>query len=142
MDKQSAEFNKLNTGPDQTDYIRKSFRVPVEDPLKVWVMINTRRYPVLDICFDGVRILINEMSEFQVEQSLSNCELTIFDVFIGSLQGRVIHVSAGENKALQCGIQWMDASENEAQKIFQIVSKMKNQLLTDDDMPFDTSQKN
>lgn len=141
MDKQSTEFNTLNRDLDQSDHIRKSFRVPVAEAQKVWVMIHTRRYPVLDICFDGVRILLNEMSEFEVEQSLSNCELNIFDMHIKGLQGRVVHVSFSENKELQCGIQWMGASENEAQKIFQIVSKMKNQLLTDDGISFDSPQK-
>lgn len=142
MNNQSIEFNKMNKDLDPSDRIRKSFRVPVEDALKVWVMISAQRYSVLDICFDGVRILIDDSFEFQAGQSLLNCELNIFDVFIEGLQGRVIHISSGENKELQCGIQWIGASESEAQKIFQIVSKMKKKLLTDDDLSFDSPQKN
>lgn len=141
MDKQSTEFNKLNRDLDQSDHIRKSFRVPVSEAQKVWVMIHTRRYPVLDICFDGVRILLNEIPEFEVEQSLSNCELNIFEVHVDGLQGRVVHISSCENKEIQCGIQWMGASESKAKKIFEIVSKMKNQVLTDADVSFESPQK-
>ncbi len=138
MNNQSIEFGKIGKDPDLPDNVRKSFRVPIEDAQKVWVMVNARRYAILDICFDGVRILIDNDSDFKIEQSLLDCELNLFNSLVDGLNGRVVHITLSETKELQCGIQWMDASEGKAVKIFDIVSKMKNQLLKGDIISFDS----
>lgn len=132
MNSQSIEFDKINQESAIPKIIRKSFRVPIEDSKNVWVVIQGRQYPVKDICLDGIGIVLEEYSLFSIDQTIKNCELTIFNVSIKNLNGRVVHLSLNLGKELQCGIQWVDMEEKAADQISKIVLKMKEQLLKDD----------
>ncbi|MCK5836434.1 MAG: hypothetical protein KAH09_04135 [Desulfobacula sp.] len=132
MNDQSLEFRKMKDIPGLPERVRKSFRIPVEDSQKVWVLINNKRYPVLDICLNGISIALDDNGAFTIDQTINNCELNILDESIEALNGRVIHFSSYLGEDWQCGIQWMDMNEITTRQISMIVLKMKEQLLKDD----------
>ncbi len=138
MNKQSIEFGKSKEDAELPDVVRKSFRVPVEDVQKVWAMIRNKKHAVLDVCFDGVRIAIENKAAFTIDEALSDCELKLFNVSIEGLNGKVVHISSADKKEWQCGIHWIDMQEDKARQILEIVSKMKKQLLKDDVISFDS----
>lgn len=131
MNDQSIEFQKIKQDSALPENVRKTFRVPVEEKKNVWVVINDKRYPVQDICLDGIGIVLENDLSFIVGQGLLNCELNIFNVLIKKLNGQIVHLTSAKGKKLQCGIQWIDMEKGIADKIFKIVSKMKEQLLKD-----------
>ncbi|WP_300459809.1 hypothetical protein [Desulfobacula sp.] len=132
MEDQSLEFKKIKDIPGFPESVRKSFRIPVEDSQKAWVLINNKRYPVLDICPDGIGIGLDDNGTFTIDQTIGNCELNISDESIKALNGKVIHFSSCLDENWQCGIQWMDMDEKTAHQISKIVLTMKEQLLKDD----------
>ena len=132
MSHQSIEFQKTKENIPLPEIVRKSFRIPIEDTENVWVVINGNRYPVLDICLDGIGIALEKESAFTIEQELLNCELTIFNVLIKNLNGQIVHLTSDEDKNLQCGVQWIDMEKAAIDQISEIVSKMKEQLLKED----------
>ena len=129
MSHQSIEFQKTKENIPLPEIVRKSFRIPIEDTENIWVVINGDRYPVLDICLDGIGIALEKDSVFIIEQELLNCELTIFNVLIKNLNGQIVHLTSDKDKNLQCGVQWRDMEEAAIDQISEIVSKMKEQLL-------------
>jgi c-di-GMP-binding flagellar brake protein YcgR len=131
MDDQSLEFNKIKDIPGLPEIVRKSFRIPFEENQKVWVLINNKRYPVLDICLDGIGIALDDNQTFTIDQTVNNCELNVLDESIKNLNGRIIHSSLCIGEDWQCGIQWKDMDEVTARQISMIVLKMKEQLLKD-----------
>ena len=132
MSDQTIEFQKTKENIPLPEIVRKSFRIPIEDKENGWVVINGNRYPVLDICLDGIGIALENDSVFTIEQKLLNCELTIFNELIKNLNGQIVHLTSDQDKNLQCGIQWVDMDETAIDQISQIVSNMKQQLLKED----------
>lgn len=138
MNDQPIEFDTQNANPDIPEIVRKSFRVPLENTQDVWVRINDRRYSVLDINFNGVRIAIEGQAGFNIEQAFTHCEFNLFDLSIKGLSGKVVHRSLNETKGWQCGILWTDLHMRDAERILEIVSTMKKQLLKDDEISLDS----
>lgn len=138
MNSQSIEFDKINEDSSGPETVRKSFRVPVEDHENIWVVINTRRYSLQDISLEGIGIVLDDTSGFDIEQILNNCELNIFNVSIKELTGRVVHLSSEFGSALHCGIEWIDMKEKGTDEISKIIKTMKKQLLEDDNISFDS----
>ena len=138
MNSQSIEFDKINEDSSLPEIVRKSFRVPVEDNENIWVVINAKRYSLLDISLGGIGIVLDDTSAFTVAQTLKNCELNIFDVSIKELNGRVVHLSSDFGTALHCGIEWIDMQEKRAGQISKIIETMKKKLLEDDNISFDS----
>ncbi len=132
MSNQSIEFQKTKENIPLPEIVRKSFRIPIDDKENGWVVINKNRYQVLDICLDGIGISLEKDSEFATEQALLNCELTLFNVLIKNLNGKIIHLTSDKDKNLQCGIQWIDMEKGAIDQILEIVSNMKKQLLKED----------
>lgn len=132
MNKQSDEFDKSKEDDDIPNIVRKAFRVPVDDSSEVWAVIDHERYPVLDIAFDGIKIALRDEEQLVQQQVIKDCELNIFDVSFKGINGRVVHISLTENNEWQCGIHWIDITEDTARQIFEIVSKLKDKLLKDD----------
>ncbi|MCD4721498.1 MAG: hypothetical protein K8S13_16795 [Desulfobacula sp.] len=137
MSDQSIEFQKTKENISLSEIVRKSFRVPIEDKENVWVLINKKRYQVLDICLDGIGIALEKDSAFITEQALLNCELNIFNVLIKNLNGQIVHLTSDKDKKLQCGVQWIDLEKGAIDQISEIISKMKEQLLKDVGISFD-----
>ena len=132
MKDQSIEFQEIKESSRLPETIRKAFRIPIEDHHKVWVLINNKQYPVLDICSGGIGISLDDDSVFTIDQTIENCELTIFNKSITGLTARIIHSSFSGSEAFHCGIQWKDMKETTASQISMIVLKMKEKLLKDD----------
>ncbi len=129
MSHQTIEFQKTKENIPLSEIVRKSFRIPIEDKESGWVIINGDRYPVLDICLGGIGIALENDSVFIIEQELSNCELTIFNVVVKNLKGQIVHLTTDQDKNLQGGIQWIDMEAAAIDQISEIVSDMKQQLL-------------
>ena len=140
MNDQSIEFQKIMGDKTLPEIVRKSFRIPVEDTEDVWVVIDKSRYPVLDICLDGIGIVLENNSVFTIEQALLNCELNIYGESIKDLNGKVVHFFSRRKKDWQCGIQWIDMEKRTADQISKIFFKMKEQLLKENNIPFDQEQ--
>jgi c-di-GMP-binding flagellar brake protein YcgR len=132
MSDQSIEFQKTKENIPLPEIVRKSFRIPIEDKESVWVVINKKRYQVLDICLGGIGIALEKKSQFTSEQTLSDCELTIFDVSIKNLNAQIVHLTSDKDENLQCGVQWIDLEKGVIDQISEIVLKMKEQLLKED----------
>jgi hypothetical protein len=123
MLKQDSSLNKI---------VRKYFRVPVDRPDQIWVKINNTKYPVRDICLDGVGITLEDPGTFVISQTVTDCELQISDVVLKGLNGRVVHFSLNSGKDWQCGIHWTSLDENAARRIADKLSVLKNELLSND----------
>lgn len=137
MNSQSIEFDKIKEDSSLPEIVRKSFRIPVEDSRKVWVVIDDTQYTVLDISVGGIGIALKKSSVFCVDQVLTGCRLNIFNESITDLSGRIIHFSSDTGKKWQCGLQWIDMKENSVNQISKILLKMKDKLLKDDALSFD-----
>ena len=140
MNDESIDFQKIMENTTLPEIVRKSFRVPVEDTENAWVVINEIRYPVLDICLDGIGIVLEDNSVFTIEQTLINCELNIDGESIKDLNGKVVHFFSRRKNEWQCGIQWIAMEKRTADQISEIVSKKKEQLLNDGNGSFDQEQ--
>jgi len=132
MNSPSIEFDKIKEESPLPKIIRKSFRVPVEDKNNIWVLINDKKYPVQDICPDGIGITTEDSQTFLVDQRISNCELNYFDQSVKPLSGHIVHVSAALGQDWKYGIQWKDLEKKAADRILAIVCKLKEQLLGND----------
>lgn len=137
MNDRSIESQAIKEDNSLPEIVRKSFRVPIEDKDKVWVIMNENRYRVLDICLNGIGIALDKREPFTIEQVFLNCELNIFNVSINKLSGQIVHLTSTKGKNWQCGIQWIDIKKDTADKLFSIVSKMKEQLLKGETIAFD-----
>lgn len=138
MNDRSIEFQEIKDYTSLPEIVRKSFRVPVEDKEKVWVVIDKQRYPVLDICLDGIGIALEKNAAFTIEQAVLNCELNVFDTSIKALNGQIVHLTTSKGENWQCGIQWINMEKEASEKILKIVSKMKDQLLNDESRSSDS----
>ena len=114
------------------EIVRKSFRVPVNHPGKFWVGVNTNRYPIRDICLDGVGITLEDPTGFAISQTVMNCELNIAQERIKGLNGRVIHFSLNSGKDWQLGVQWIAISKQAAGQIYEVVTTLKKELFSGD----------
>ncbi len=132
MSKGTIEFQKTKEDTSLPDIVRNSFRIPIDDKENTWVVIHKKRYPVLDICLNGISIDLEKNSPFTVEQALLNCELNIFDVSIKKLKGKIVHLTSSKEGKWRCGVRWIDMGKVTEDKIFKIISKMKDQLLKDE----------
>ncbi len=132
MSERSIEFQEIKEDTSIPKIVRKTFRIPIEDKEDIWVVINKKRYAVLDISLYGIGITLEKDSTFTIEQALLNCELNAFDVSIKKLKGQIVHLTSSKKGKWQCGVRWIDMEKETEDKILKIVSKMKNQLLNDE----------
>lgn len=133
MNSQSIEFGEIEKDINTPEIVRKSFRIPVEDHIKVMVVIDSETYPVLDISLDGVGVSLDGNCVFEMDQVLKNCELCFSDQSIKGLDGKIVHLSpTSPEKKLQGGIRWTDLSEQNDKKIANVFKEMKKQLLSDE----------
>ncbi len=131
MNNPGTESGNLKQDSAVSDGIRKSFRVPTDDNEDIWVVIDNKKYPVTDICPDGIGIVFRDDPGFTVEQILNNCNLKISNVMIQNLNGRIVHLSSESGRNFHWGIQWVGLEEKTASHLSKIVGKMKTQLLKD-----------
>ncbi|MFA5902778.1 MAG: hypothetical protein WC836_02500 [Desulfobacula sp.] len=132
MNSPSIEFDRIKEDSPLPKIVRKSFRVPVDDKQNIRVLINDKPYPLQDIGLDGIGITAKDNLAFFVDQPLSNCELTCFDVVVKNLNGRIVHVSAALDQDWKYGIQWKGLEKDKSDLISDIVHKLKEQLLAND----------
>jgi hypothetical protein len=137
MNSQSIEFNEEKNDSSLPKIVRKSFRVPVGDDNNTSVQIYGKRYHITDISIDALGIAVKGNSDFSIDQVLKGCELTLFDITIKDLNGKVVHLTLTEQKVLLYGIQWENMKESDIAHISKIVMEMKEQLLKDDGIAFD-----
>lgn len=137
MNNPSIEFQNITDDPSLPKVVRKAFRVPIEETQTAWVLIDEQQYPVLDICLGGISIAIQDNLAFNVGQQLVQCELTLFDASIKGLNGRVVHFSSNREQEWKYGIQWMDINKETASLLSTIISRMKEQLLKQDNNSLD-----
>ncbi len=132
MNSRPKTSNTINQDSSLKKIVRKYFRVPVNIPDQIWVRINNIKYPVRDICLDGVGITLEDPGAFVISQTVAGCELKISDLVVKGLDGRVVHFSLNSGKDWQCGIHWTPLENNVARRISDKVSVLKNELLSDD----------
>ncbi len=132
MSERSIEFQEIKEDTSIPKIVRKSFRIPIDVKNDVWVVINKNRYSVLDISVNGISISLEKDSGVTTEQALLNCELNIFDVSIKKLKGEIVHLTSSKEGKWRCGVRWIDMGKVTEDKIFKIISKMKDQLLKDE----------
>jgi hypothetical protein len=132
MNSQSIEFDRIKEDSPLPKIVRKSFRVPVEDIEDIRVLIHSISYPLQDIGLDGIAITVKDSLVFFVDQPLSNCELSCFNVIVKNLNGRIVHVSAVSGQDWKYGIQWTGLEKENYDLISGIVHKLKEQLLKND----------
>ncbi|MCM2286601.1 MAG: hypothetical protein NDI81_17590 [Desulfobacula sp.] len=138
MNSQSIEFDRVKKDSPLPKIVRKSFRIPVEDQINIWIKINHTPYPVQDIGIDGLSIAVKDSLTFFVDQNVSNCELHYFDAALQNLNGRIVHISAAVGQDWKYGIQWEGLEKAVSDRILSIVCEMKAQLLKKDQDPVDT----
>jgi len=129
MSSQSIEFQKIKDENSASEIVRNCFRVPIEDSTNIFLMIDTIRYTVFDICPGGIGIIPEDNAAFSIDETIENCDLHIFDHLLKNLKGRVVHCSMGEEMSLQCGIQWIDIDTHSFDQLSEIILKMKNRIL-------------
>ncbi len=129
MDDKSLDFQNINDNSSLPGIVRKSFRVPIEDQGSVWVIIHNNKYPVQDICCDGVSITTKSSDVFKVDEFIPGCELVISNDSFKNLNARVIHLTARKGNIWQYGIHWEKIEEKSSKEISKIVTKMKEELL-------------
>ncbi len=132
MNSQPIAFDKTSKDSLLYKIVRKSFRIPLKDPDIVWVNIEGSKYPIRDICLDGIGITLENPSAFTISQIIKDCELHIGDKTITGLNGRVVHFSLNSGKDWQCGIQWISIADESEKKMTDIVSQLKKEFLNDD----------
>lgn len=129
MSNQPNEVDKAKQDPFLHKIVRSSFRIPIEDSQDIWVKIDNKKYPVKDICLEGIGIVFEDPKDFQVSATKMDCELQLYDTHVTGLHGRIIHFSLNSGQDWQCGIQWIKLEKESAKQIFDAVRKLKIELL-------------
>lgn len=133
MDSQPNAVDEITKDPFLHKIVRKSFRIPLENNEVNWVQIGEKKYPIRDICLDGIGITLEEAADLSISDTLMDCELHVDGFIIKGLNGRVIHFSLNSGQDWQCGIQWIAIDKESAQKISNKVSDLKDELLKRED---------
>lgn len=139
MSSEPIEFENPDQQSEKSDIVRKSFRVPLEEAENVWFAFQGQRYSVVNISYDGVGILIDHSGIFKGGRTLEKCDLNIADQMVKNLKGSIVHVSCTDDKIWQCGIQWLELPDDKAKLISETVSSMKEQLLKNGTISFESS---
>jgi len=108
--------------------IRQSFRVAVDPEDGIFVVLNGRTYPVVDISPQGINVFCRDNNDFTLSQVIENCELIIPEDTIKRLTAKVIHCSCSSDGKWTNGIQWKGLTDADLDKIVQQVSHLKNKL--------------
>ena len=131
----SIEFQTIKDELQQSDAVRKAFRVPVESRDDIKVVLNDETYLVVDISISGVSIVSKENPTLVVSKTYQNCQLKTPDGTIDKLTGKIIHFTSGSADTLRNGIKWVELDPSASRDIESLVSKLKAQVLqpkTDD----------
>ena len=82
----SIEFQTIKDELQQSDAVRKAFRVPVESRDDIKVVLNDETYLVVDISISGVSIVSKENPTLVVSKTYQNCPFWV-SLFQGSIWG-------------------------------------------------------
>ncbi len=132
MNNQSNEFQKIKEDTTSLEIVRRAFRVPIEGMGNIFLVIKGTKYKIVDISQGGIGVWCEDNSVFTMDEIIENCELHIFDHLFKNLKIRIIHFSPEVVKSKHCGIQWIDIDRQSADKLSEIILKMKDQLLKQD----------
>jgi len=117
--RKKAKSRSARKRPDVEGIIRHSYRGPVDQEADVFLVVEEKRFKVLDIGSRGIGIALQEPEELTVGQKLSmtlHLEGRSFP-----LEGVVKHVSPDtDGETYQCGIelQRLDRKTEEALQAF------------------------
>jgi hypothetical protein len=128
----SIEFQNADKDPEQSDIVRKSFRIPLEKDDDIKVMIAGILYQAADISLSGVSIVCKQTNTLSVSQVYTNCELHYAQDVITGLTSKIIHFTSSIDKAWLNVSQWIDLEKDAEKKISALVKEYKEKLLKSD----------
>ena len=117
---------KKQSKKTENKIIRHVFRMPVVEEDNVSLDIDDSTFEVINICANGVGILIDREVSLTAGQQLDSISLQLDTVHL-SLQGKVIHVSPCEFQLI-CGIEFLQISEENQKEIFNFLKKNREHL--------------
>ena len=132
MNNQSNEFQKIKEDTTSLEIVRRAFRVPIEGMGNIFLVIKGTKYKIVDISQGGIGVWCEDNSVFTMDEIIENCEFHIFDHLFKNLKIRIIHFSPEVAKSKHCGLQWIDIDRQSSGKLSEIILKMKDQLLKQD----------
>jgi c-di-GMP-binding flagellar brake protein YcgR len=112
---------------DARAFIRKSFRVPIEETGKIRVKVDDHEYTVINLSRGGVGFLIGSPKYFSRNDILSSVTLKIAEKSL-TLKGRVTHVSPHESGECLCGMEFQEMDAETEQEIADILEKEQSKL--------------
>lgn len=124
--------NNIDSDPKKDrsdpDAVRKAFRVPVDEADGICAVVNGISFPVVNMNPEGVSILCDNDAEFGDIRIIENCRLELPSANITGLTARVIHCTREAEKEWHIGLQWIDLSDDNSDKIVDMVSAIKDKL--------------
>jgi len=136
MGKKSIEFQPVSK-KSLTVPVRKSFRVPVPKESSVRLTILEKDYPLTNISTGGVAIFSNESFEFEIDHVLFSCTLSLGDIRLENLTGKVVQSTAAGKGRFQYGISWLDLNDRDKGALNEFLERMKNETLQNSDRNVD-----
>ncbi len=137
MTENSIDFQPLpDTDPSDAP-VRHSFRVPVSDKDNVLAVFCGRTYSVANVSVTGVSIHAESCLDFESGQVIEDAEFWIGTQRLTGLKGKVIHCSVHDYGNLQFGVDWLDVSLKDRERLETILSQMKTRALEQDQPPED-----
>jgi len=131
-DNEVLEIEEIpNEHPDK-ETGRTLYRMPVQGENNYAVIIDTIKYPLLDVSSGGIRISIKAETSIAAKGTISACELILNEETFGGLQGEVVHYSLDDEGSWVCGIKWLNVDRDTEEKIDGMLMYLRKELFKND----------
>ena len=135
MSEDSIDFQPIPGEESQDMHVRHLFRVPVtlKDGLRIYLSDND--YCVTNLSTTGIAVSVSSCLEFDSGQMIDNVTLRTGDIVFTGLCAKVIHCSVNDSGSFQFGLQWVNMSAEDKNKLAQALEQLKLKALETKDLP-------
>ncbi len=126
---ESIEFQVINDEISSQTLARRYFRIPITDKSEFSLIIGEKIYSIVNISINGMGIFVAPDDNIYLGQVLNNCEPIISGQKITGLKGKIIHCSRNISEQRMCGIQWIELTSDNRNKIKSILINLQKQYL-------------
>lgn len=116
--------------------VRKSFRVPLDEPYALTVHVGEESFGAFDLVEGGVGIFHSQRAVFSVGQPLVDMQLH-FRGQVLAVQGRVVHVLRDDRGMIRYGVEFQDMDDETRQQVVEFVRFARNEYLNHQDQNAD-----
>jgi c-di-GMP-binding flagellar brake protein YcgR len=103
-------------------FIRKSFRVPIDENCPMYAQVAGREYRVINLSEGGVGFLIDQHERFLRDDRIEALTLKMRQRVL-TFKGRVAHISPHETGDCLCGVEFVEMDAQTARELGEILAE-------------------